>query len=157
MKGFMAKIKAKVKTKKITKRKSKKKNPSVQNEIHAIERMKRMLSSWNLKYDEFPDVKEYVNKHWTSSYGKREALDLLLAAMNQRSSLYYNVERMIPPGGTLAGRQLEKAEKNWSKVIGQLNGIQEIGEVEQAAKPKPKYPGYNQDRELRNINWEWDV
>lgn len=153
----MIKIKSEVKSKKITKRKSRKKNPSVQNEIHAIERMKRMLSSWNLKYDEFPDVKEYVNKHWTSSYGKREALDLLVAAMNLRSSLYHNVEKMIPPGSTLAGKQLEKAEKNWSKVIGQLNGIQKIGEVKQAVKPKPKYPGYNQDKELRNINWEWDI
>jgi hypothetical protein len=105
--------------------KSKKRNPSIENEIHDIERMKRMLSSWNLKYDVFPDVEKYVNKHWTSTYGRQEALELLNAAMNQRADLYHNVERLIPPGGTRAGKRLTKAESNWRKVVNRLKGIEE--------------------------------
>lgn len=121
----MAKIKAKIKTKKISKKKFKKKNPSIENEIHDIERMKRMLSSWNLKYDEFPDVVSYVNKHWTQTYGRKEALDLLNAAMNQRADLLHNVERLIPLDSTRAGKQLAKAEINWRKVINRLNEMKE--------------------------------
>ena len=151
----MAKIKAKVKTKKITKRKSKKKNPSVQNEIHAIERMKRMLSSWNLKYDVFPNVEEYVNKHWTSTYGKREALDLLNAAMNQRSDLYWNVERLMPPGGTRAGRELSKAESNWNKVKDRLQGI-EIKDIKEVVSPKALIPKRERDAFIDD-SWDWDL
>ncbi len=110
---------------KVVSKKLKKKNPSLENEIHDIERMKRMLLSWNLKYDVFPDVVLYVNKHWTQTYGKKEALDLLNAAMNQRSDLYWNVERLIPPGGTRAGKQLDKANTNWKKIVNRLNGIEE--------------------------------
>lgn len=105
--------------------KFKKKNPSIENEIHDIERMKKMLSSWNLKYDVFPNVEEYVNKHWTQTYGRQEALELLIAAMNQRADLYHNVERLIPPGGTHAGKRLAKAETNWKKIVNRLNGIEE--------------------------------
>ncbi len=103
--------------------KPKKKNPSLENEIHAIERMKRMLSSWNLKYDEFPNVEEYLNKHWTQTYGRQEALELLMAAMNQRADLYHNIERLIPPGSTRAGKRLTKAESNWAKVKDRLKTI----------------------------------
>lgn len=110
---------------KVTSKKLKKKNPSLENEIHDIERMKRMLLSWNLKYDVFPDVVLYVNKHWTQTYGKKEALDLLNAAMGQRSDLYWNVEHFIPPGGTHAGKRLAKAETNWKKIVNRLNGIEE--------------------------------
>lgn len=118
----MVKVKTKVKTKKIVK-KLKKKNPSLKNEIHAIERMKRMLSSWNLKYDAFPDIVLYVNKHWTSTYGRQEALELLNAAMNQRIDLSNDLEKLILPGSTRAGKRLAKAESNWRKIVNRLNEI----------------------------------
>lgn len=135
---------------KVASKKLKKKNPSLENEIHDIERMKRMLLSWNLKYDIFPDVVLYVNKHWTQTYGKKEALDLLNAAMNQRSDLYWNVERLIPPGGTHAGKRLAKAETNWKKIVNRLNGIEE-------KEPENKY--------YERVNWvsptddydKWDL
>lgn len=148
----MAKIKAKVKTKKITKRKSKKKNPSTENEIHDIERMKRMLSSWNLKYDVFPNVEEYVNKHWTSTYGRQEALELLIAAMNQRADLYHNVERLIPPGGTRAGKRLAKAESNWNKVKDRLQGI-ETKDTKEVISPKALIPKKDRDAFIDD-SWE---
>ena len=135
--------------------KPKKKNPSVENEIHDIERMKRMLSSWNLKYDVFPNVEEYVNKHWTSTYGKREALDLLNAAMNQRSDLYWNVERLMPPGGTRAGRELSKAESNWNKVKDRLQGI-EIKDIKEVVSPKALIPKRERDAFIDD-SWDWDL
>jgi hypothetical protein len=132
---------------------TKKKNPSLESEIHDIERMKRMLSSWNLKYDVFPNVEEYVNKHWTQTYGRQEALELLMAAMNQRADLYHNVERLIPPGGTRAGKRLEKAESNWAKVKDRLQGIETI-EDREVISPKALIPKKNS---FGDDNWEWDV
>lgn len=136
----MAKIKTKVKPKK--------KNPSVENEIHAIDRMKRMLSSWNLKDDIFPDVEEYVNDHWTQTYGKQEALELLIAAMNQRAELYKNLEKLIPPGSTRAGKQLAKAESNWSKVKDKLQS-----EVKEVVSPKFLIPKKERDAFIDD-SWE---
>lgn len=132
--------------------KPKKKNPSVQNETHDIERMKRMLSSWNLKYDVFPNVEEYVNKHWTQTYGRQEALELLNAAMNQRADLYHNIERLIPPGGTRAGKRLAKAESNWAKVKDRLQGIETV-EVKEVISPKFLIPKKDRDAFIDD-SWE---
>lgn len=143
----MTKIKAKVRPKK--------KNPSVENEIHTIDRMKRMLSSWNLKDGIFPDVEEYVNDHWTQTYGRQEALELLIAAMNQRAELYKNLEKLIPPGSTRAGKQLAKAESNWDKVKARLQGI-ETKDIKEVISPKALIPKRDRDAFIDD-SWEWDL
>ncbi|MEW3852061.1 hypothetical protein QOZ73_33010, partial [Pseudomonas aeruginosa] len=59
--------------------KPKKKNPSaksIRSNMRAIEKMEEDLLTWNLKYHEFPDIKEFVNKNWELSFGKKEALSL---------------------------------------------------------------------------------
>lgn len=132
--------------------KPKKKNPSIENEVHDIERMKKMLSSWNLTYDVFPDAEEYVRKHWTQTYGRQEALELLIAAMKQRADLYHNVERLIPPGSTRAGKRLAKAEVNWNKV---KDKIQEI-ETKEVVSSKALIPKKDRDAFIDD-SWSWDL
>jgi hypothetical protein len=76
-----------------------------------------------------------------------------MAAMNQRADLYHNVERLIPPGGTRAGKRLEKAESNWAKVKDRLQGIETI-EDREVISPKALIPKKNS---FGDDNWEWDV
>jgi hypothetical protein len=47
------------------------------------------LRSWNLKYDEFPDIRAWVTQNWTAPYGADAALDYLNGVAERRSESYW--------------------------------------------------------------------
>jgi hypothetical protein len=53
------------------------------------------LGSWNLKYDPFPDVEEWLEQHWWAPYGVDHARRLLRTAMDERSKNYWGLQRMV--------------------------------------------------------------
>lgn len=75
------------------------------------------LSAWNLKYDRFPDINEWLRKNWTAPYGKEAAESYLAACMAQRSSNYHNV-------GYSDGREKSMAYTRLKNVIADLKGDQ---------------------------------
>jgi hypothetical protein len=112
----------------------KKKNPStksIRNNIRAIEKMEDDLLVWNLKYDEFPDIKEYVNKNWELSFGKKEALALLNAAARKRSDSYWNTRT------NYAADEYHDTRQAWWKIITKLKGTEKLPEVKAKIKEKP--------------------
>lgn len=130
---------------------TKKKNPStksIRSNIHAIEKMKDELLTWNLKYDEFPNIKEFANKNWELSFGKKEALSLLNAAASKRASSYWNANT------SYAADELFEASQAWRKVIDKLKGLEKLPEVK--ARVKLKEEPYVKDlRTKEDIdNWQ---
>ena len=55
-------------------------------QVHAFA---ERLRSWNLKYDEFPDIRAWVTQNWTAPYGADAALDYLNGVAERRSESYW--------------------------------------------------------------------
>lgn len=57
-----------------------------------IDDFKRRLESWNVKYDEFPDIDMWLNKNWMFDDGRKEAHAVLSAAVNHRAKAYWGAD-----------------------------------------------------------------
>lgn len=133
--------------------KPKLKNPStttksIRSNIQAIKKMEDDLLTWNLKYHDFPDIKEFVNKNWELSFGRKEALTLLNSAAKQRASSYWNTRT------NYAADEYYDARQAWWKIITKLKGTEKLPEVK--AKVKEKKEPYVEDlRTKEDIdNWQ---
>lgn len=131
--------------------KSKKKNPStksIRSNIQAIKKMEDDLLTWNLKYHDFPDIKEFVNKNWELSFGRKEALALLNAAAKQRASSYWNTRT------NYAADEYYDARQAWWKIITKLKGTEKLPEAK--TKVRLKEEPYVKDlRTKEDIeNWQ---
>lgn len=128
--------------------KPKKKNPSaksIRSNMRAIEKMEEDLLTWNLKYHEFPDIKEFVNKNWELSFGKKEALSLLNAAARNRSDSYWNTRT------NFAADEYYNARQAWWKIITKLKGLEKLPEV----KVKVKEASYVKDLRTKEDIENW--
>lgn len=123
------------------------KNPStksIRSNIHAIKKMEDDLLTWNLKYHEFPDIKEFVNKNWELSFGKKEALALLNAAARKRSDSYWNTRT------NYADDEYYDARQAWWKIITKLKGTEKIPELKVKTKEKPYVKDLRTKEDIEN-------
>ena len=73
------------------------------------------LMSWNLKYDKFPDIKDWITKNWAAAYGSEVVERYLNACMAERSANYW--------GGTHpSGAEKNEAFKALRNLIADLKG-----------------------------------
>ena len=127
--------------------KSKKKNPStksIRSNIRAIEKMEEDLLTWNLKYHEFPNIKEFVNKNWELSFGKKEALSLLNAAARNRSDSYWNTRT------NFAADEYYNARQAWWKIITKLKGTEKLLEAKVKVKEDPYVKDLRTKEDMEN-------
>ena len=127
--------------------KPKLKNPStksIRSNIQAIKKMEDDLLTWNLKYHDFPDIKEFVNKNWELSFGKKEALTLLNAAAKQRASSYWNTRT------NYANDEYYDARQAWWKIITKLKGTEKLPEVKAKVKEKPYVKDLRTKEDIEN-------
>lgn len=54
-----------------------------------VESFADSLRGWNLKYDVFPSIDEWLDKHWTGPYGREVAAAYLKSARDARSAAYW--------------------------------------------------------------------
>lgn len=126
---------------------TKKKNPStksIRSNIQAIKKMEDDLLTWNLKYHDFPDIKEFVNKNWELSFGKKEALTLLNAAAKQRASSYWNTRT------NYAADEYYDARQAWWKIITKLKGTEKLPEVKAKVKAEPYVKDLRTKEDIEN-------
>ena len=126
---------------------TKKKNPStksIRSNIRAIEKMEEDLLTWNLKYHEFPDIKEFVNKNWELSFGKKEALALLNAAARTRSDSYWNTRT------NYAADEYYDARQAWWKIITKLKGTEKLPEAKVKVKEDPYVKDLRTKEDMEN-------
>ena len=126
---------------------TKKKNPStksIRSNIRAIEKMEEDLLTWNLKYHEFPNIKEFVNKNWELSFGKKEALSLLNAAARNRSDSYWNTRT------NFAADEYYNARQAWWKIITKLKGTEKLLEAKVKVKEDPYVKDLRTKEDMEN-------
>jgi len=58
---------------------------------HRVERFAASLGNWNLKYDEFPDIRDWMLRNWAAPYGQENAMRYLDAVMDRRSRSYWGL------------------------------------------------------------------
>lgn len=73
------------------------------------------IRSWNLKYDIFPDINEWLDKHWKAPYGKEVAERYLNNCMQERASNYWGTRQSD-------GKELNDSYKALLAIIADLNG-----------------------------------
>ncbi len=88
------------------------------------------LDTWNLKYDRFPDVDAWLDKHWTAPYGRDQARNYLSQIMSRRADAYWGVQRSRHDDD-----RCSFARKSYANVLADLRGDTYANEVE-AAKHK---------------------
>lgn len=49
------------------------------------------LRSWDLDWDTFPPIEEWLDENWKADYGREQAAEWLGQVMSLRSSDYWNV------------------------------------------------------------------
>jgi hypothetical protein len=64
------------------------------------------LGAWNLKYHQFPDISDWLDKNWSAAAGREAAEAYLSGIMRKRSSSYYG--QSIRSRGAIA----DEAEQN---------------------------------------------